>query len=356
MGSLLECMTIHDSNDPNQSPFSLLEALAFKVHGWPFTRDHRKLVNFFQVTPLPALKDLSITYLDVDRSLTFTREFTLPYSQLRNLKFRAHDTIELPHILSSCHSLVTLEMELISRDSPTTPTWYNSLMQTPLPNLTDLTMHIYLTEGSYTINDHLLAHLYCPSLLSLTLRGASNSSFVTSEPFLRRSTIHAKLFEHGVVSFLSNSGCTLTHLTIDTISITSRSLFQLLQTPLCSSLLYLCAKEVEPARDTLIGFENESLNFSEDLFRGLFDSSLVSSLRLLPSLRNLRIKMATGVNDEIFASLESIPCFRHVSLESVVFEIPDNLTGSLRRDLYKDIAVAMKVVGYPSGKVFVGAG
>ncbi|KAL0575391.1 hypothetical protein V5O48_006584 [Marasmius crinis-equi] len=351
MGSFLECITAPHPDCPNQSPFPLLETLAFQVYGWPFTRDHRKLIDFFRAASFPSLENLSITYLNVDASLTFTREFPLPYGQLRTLIFRAHDTVEVPHILSSCYSLTTLEVELVtlSQNSLATPSWYGSLIRVSLPNLTEFTVHIYLTEESYTINNHLLSHLHCPSLVSLTLQGANKSSYITSGPLLRRSTIHAELFEHGVMLFLSTSGCTLTQLTIDTISIKSRSLLKLLQTPACSPLRDLCARE----GDTRLGWEAESSDFSMDLLRGLFDPPSESHPRLLPFLRNLRVKVATGFND-VPAALESIPYFRRVSLDSVVFEIPDDLAGTHRRDLRKDLAMAIKVVGYPSGDVFAG--
>ncbi|KAL0573770.1 hypothetical protein V5O48_008185 [Marasmius crinis-equi] len=331
-----------DSDIQHTLRFPLLESLSFKAP----TGDYNQLHSLLQRTSFPSLKSLSI--LDYTARRPFTQSFSLPYRQIRSLQFRVHEKLilplynstTLPEILSSCSFITKLDLELTANMG------YPEALT--IPCLTDLTIQLLLTEQAYKGATRILSVVICPALKSLSIRGRPADNIELTYGFLSRRKIQGDLFKDGIIPLLEKSNCALDRLNVHKVLVSSSSLMLLLRARACLTLLHLLFREVE------IDFLPSpcSSNLLDQLLAELVAHPNDPGIPVLPPLRTIHITM-TGSSQTV-ASLASIVESRTESLESAVFEIPDHLAAAAGAVLNNDTPVAVKVLGYPSGSIYVG--
>ncbi|KAJ8096254.1 hypothetical protein AAF712_014075 [Marasmius tenuissimus] len=349
---------IYRAGQGNHQRYSLpmLETLAFRTLD-ANTFNYRGLKLLLENTHTPKLKELQVYQHDFRSPTTFTREFTtIPYTQLCSLTLEAYGHIDLHHILSSCPALASLTIALAETgtrsDHPisTTPLseWHTlPTARSPifLPKLRILSITFSPNHGGYVTVLPLFTIVTYPSLESLTL--------ACSTKHIHNTPPHSEFWDTILASFIYGTNKKPVCLELEQVHITDSSL---------RKLLTLCAPTLEglSLRNSGIFDGMSTKSLGSEVWTCLQDLGH-PEVDFLPLLRTLRVSVTVGTCwREILPVIGEAVISRRASLESVVLEMPDAVLKQTSRDLsklrtaQKKGKVAIKVLGYPSGKVYVG--
>ncbi|KAJ8096259.1 hypothetical protein PM082_011406 [Marasmius tenuissimus] len=352
---------VNDSGWEGHPEYTLpiLESLSFSIPSvGTGTYNHSQLQHLLNNTHAPNLKELQVHQCDFWSPSTFTREFTMiPYTQLHSLTFKAYSHIDVHHVLSSCPALVSLTITFASKGTRsidpvlpgTLPEWYiipTASYPISLPMLRALSVTFPLQRVGYDTALPLFTLVTYPSLQTLKLC-SDDSKDLTDPPH------HTEFWETVTEPFTYGTNGKLVRLDLEEVYITDASLKKLLTA--CSSTL----KELS-IRDAGILDGSASRSRISELWTCLEELGH-PELDFLPSLRTLRISItAEPCESRILNVIEQAVLSRVAFLESVVLEVPESVLKRSSRDLDGLVVaqnagrLAIKVVGYPSGELYVG--
>ncbi|KAK1226632.1 hypothetical protein PQX77_010391 [Marasmius sp. AFHP31] len=360
----LQEMGLVQSPGSTISSETILESLSFGVPRAGGI-EIQLLADLVRHTTFPYLKSFSVRFFAP--AIAFTREWDFPYSQLQNLSFQVSVLSDLPHILSSCSQIRTLNLRLVGggfESAPGEPFWYPARDLITFPNLIFLTFSIHFSDWGYQAVQKAVGLLHCPCLISLALISSSTQYRAHELESAEHFTALTDEFFNAIISFVSGrSRCTetLTSLRLEGVRTTDGSLSRLLE--LLTSLRHFSFREAEVPES----------NPRSRLLQGVFLNDLLSleidhdphSNLFLPALQSLRLELSGGwCRSKELRMMEAVVLSRITTregvagLDSVFLEIPEEAVQGEKAlaelmEVQQSGNVAIKVVGHRTQKILV---
>ncbi|KAJ8091085.1 hypothetical protein AAF712_007680 [Marasmius tenuissimus] len=360
----LQEMGLVQSSGSTISSETILESLSFGVLRAGGI-EIQLLADLVRHTTFPHLKAFSVRFFAP--ATAFTREWTFPYSQLQNLSFQVSVLSDLPHILSSCSQIRSLNVRLIGggfESAPGESFWYPARDVITFPNLTLLTFSIHISDWGYEAMRKAVGLLHCPCLISFALISSSTQYRAHELESAEHFAALTDDFFNTIISFVSErSRCTetLTSLRLDGVRTTDRSLTHLLR--LLTSLRHFSFRGAEIPESNPRSRLIQGVFFNDFLWTGIDYDPHPNSF--LPALRSLKLELSGGwCRSEELRTMEAVILSRITDregvagLESVFLEMPEDavqeekaLAGLIEAQQNDDVAI--KVFGHRTQKVLV---